>query len=424
LLSEVYSNKPNTEDEIKKMIDSTFGKIPGYSYEELFPYGIEPDTFKQLTNTFTPAWARNLILGMSADKTNKMFVDSWISESNRQWILYDMGKGPKPTDKSVIAGAKSIYLRKARTQFFSILGTPQYVESKPDGLYRDYYYSLVNEYQLKGKSLTEANDLAEADFQKYMQAETGSEFPIERLFVSSQDSVSYITPSQKAYDRIWENFPGLATKLRQVDPSVVGLMVADLPKEYSPQVNKFLNSTTARFPDGTMVNSALKTPALVEEEIEKSRFWSAYTTEKKRYNEAAKAAGYASYLSVSELKDKLRDYAENTLGKQSFAWFQEYQKSATTGNQAWIQTQGLATVVKDKEFMNKYGKTQFWQHAKAFVQYRGEYAAAYKDAPTGSKSKVKDAWVGYLASSYEMWDPVLQRMITRYFENDNLRENK
>jgi hypothetical protein len=424
LLSEVYSSKPNTEDEIKKMIDSTFGKIPGYSYEELFPYGIEPDTFKQLTNTFTPAWARNLILGMSADKTNKMFVDSWISESNRQWILYDMGKGPKPTDKSVIAGAKSIYLRKARTQFFSILGTPQYVESKPDGLYRDYYYSLVNEYQLKGKSLTEANDLAEVDFQKYMQAETGSEFPIERLFVSSQDSVSYITPSQKAYDRIWENFPGLATKLRQVDPSVVGLMVADLPKEYSPQVNKFLNSTTARFPDGTMVNSALKTPALVEEEIEKSRFWSAYTTEKKRYNEAAKAAGYASYLSVSKLKDKLRDYAENTLGKQSFAWFQEYQKSATTGNQAWIQTQGLATVVKDKEFMNKYGKTQFWQHAKAFVQYRGEYAAAYKDAPTGSKSKVKDDWVGYLASSYEMWDPVLQRMITRYFENDNLRENK
>jgi hypothetical protein len=423
-LSKIYSSKPNTEDEIKKMIDSTFGKIPGYSYEELFPYGIEPDTVKQLTNTFTPAWARNLIIGMSADKTNKMFVDSWISESNRQWILYDMGKGPKPTDKSVVAGAKSIYLRKARTQFFSILGTPQYVESRPDGLYRDYYYGLVNEYQLKGKNITEASKLAEEDFQKYMQAETGSEFPMERLFVSSQDSLTYITPSQKAYDRIWENFPGLATKLRQIDPSVIGLMVADLPKEYSPQVNKFLNSTMARFPDGTMVNSALKTPELVEEEIEKSRFWAAYTAQKKVYNEAAKAAGYKSYLSVPDLKEKLKDYAENTLGKDSFAWFQEYQKSATKGNQAWIQTQGLATVVKDKEFMNKYGKTQFWQHAKAFVQYRGEYVAAYKDAPTGTKGKVKDAWSEYLASSYDMWDPVLQRMITRYFENDNLRENK
>ena len=58
-LSKFYANKPNTEDEIKKMIDSTFGKIPGYSYDELFPYGIEPDTAKQITSTFTPAWARN-----------------------------------------------------------------------------------------------------------------------------------------------------------------------------------------------------------------------------------------------------------------------------------------------------------------------------------------------------------------------------
>jgi hypothetical protein len=423
-LSKFYANKPNTEDEIKTMIDSTFGNIPGYSYDELFPYGIEPDTGKQITSTFTPAWARNLIIGLSADETNKMYVDSKIAESNRQWILYDMGKGPKPTDKSIEAGARSIYLRKFRTQFFSIIGTPQYVETQPDSLYRDYYYGLVNEYQLKGKSSAEASKLAEIDFNKYMQAETGAQFPMERLFVDSQDSNTYITPSQKAFDRIWENFPGLATKLRQVDPSVIGLMVADLPKEYSPQVNKFLNSTTARFPDGTMVNQALKTPKLVEEEIEKSRYWAAYTAEKKRLNDAAKAAGYPSYLSVPELKDRLKDYAENNLGKGSFPWWQEYQKNATRGNQAWIQSQGLATIVKDKEFMSKFGKTQFWQHAKAFVQYRNEYAKAYKDAPTGTKGSVKDAWSAYLASSYDMWDPVLQRMITRYFENDNMRENK
>jgi hypothetical protein len=247
---------------------------------------------------------------------------------------------------------------------------------------------------------------------------------MERLFVSSQDSLSYITPSVKAYNRIWEDFPGLATTLRQVDPSVVGLMVADLPKEFSPQVNKFLNSTTARLPDGTMVNSALKTPQLVEEEIEKSRFWSAYTVEKNRLNKIAKDAGYTSYLSVPELKDSLRAYANESLGPASRAWYSEYQKSATKGNQAWIQSQGLFTVVQDKNFMNKFGKTQFWQHAKAFVQYRNEYAAAYADAPSGSKADVKDAWAKYLASSYNEWDPVLQRMITRYFENDNMRENK
>jgi hypothetical protein len=422
-LSNIYGSKPNDEDEIKNLIDSTFGKIPGYSYDELFPFGIEPDTGTQLKNTFTPAWARNLAMGLKPDMTNKMFVDSWISESNRQWILYDMGKGPKPTEKSVMFGAKSIYMRKFRTQFFSLIGTPQYVESKPDSLYDDYYFSLVNTYQMQGKNIIEANDLAEKDFQAHMQAETGSEFPMDRRFVSAQDSVTYITPSQKAYDRIWDKFPGLTTKLRQIDPSVIGLMVADLPKDYSPQVNKFLKSTTARFPDGTPVNSALKTPQLVEEEIEKSRFWAAYTAEKKRLNDAAVDAQYKSYANVPELKERLRDYALNTLGKGSFAWLQEYKKNATQGNQAQIQAQGLYTIVNDEKFMRKYGKTQFWQHAKGFVDLRNKYAITYRDAPTGTKGDVKDNWIAYLQESIDLWDPTLQRIITRYFENDNLKES-
>jgi len=423
-LSKVYGGKPGTEEEVAKLMNKTFGKIPGYSYEELFPYGIEPNTGKQLTNTFTPAWARNLKTYLSPDKTDKMFVDSWISEANRQAILYDMGKGPAPTEKSIMNGARDIYFRKFRTQFFSLLGTPQYVESRPDSLYQDYFFSLVNNNTAQGMSSTEAYKKAGEDFQAHMTKMTGKAFPMDRLFVSSQDTPSYITPSVKAYNRIWEDFPNLATSLRQVDPSVVGLMVADLPKEYSPQVNKFLNSTTARFPDGTMVNSALKTPQLVEEEIEKSRFWAAYTTEKNRLNKAAKDAGYSSYLSVPELKDRLRAYANETLGPASRAWFTEYQKGATKGNQAWIQAQGLYTVVNNKEFMDKFGKTQFWQHAKAFVNYRDSYAKAYADAPTGSKQVIKDKWAEYLASTYEMWDPTIQRMITRYFENDNMRENK
>lgn len=424
LLSKVYSGKPNTEDEIKKAIDKTIGKIPGYSYEEMFPYGIEPNPAKQVLNTFTPAWARNLKTFVNPDMTNKMFVDSWISESNRQWILFDMKKGPQPTEKSVMDGARDIYLRKFRTQFFSLLGTPQYVDSRPDSVYQDYYFMLVNNNVAKGMSSTEASAKAEKQFQSHMQKTTGAKFPMERMFVSSQDSISYITPSVQAYNRIWEDFPGLSTSLRQVDPSVVGLMVADLPKEYSPQVNKFLNSTTARLPDGTMVNTALKTPQLVEEEIEKSRFWSAYTTEKNRLNKIAKDAGYTSYLGVQELKDALKSYAVDTLGPASRAWFVEYQKGATKGNQAWVQSQGLFTVVQDKKFMDRYGKTQFWQHAKAFVQYRNDYARAYADAPTGTKAAVKDAWAAYLASTYEQWDPTLQRMMTRYFENDNMRENK
>ena len=434
-LSSIYGNKPNDEDQIKSAVNKTFGKIPGYSYEELFPYGIEQSTTNQLYNTFTPAWARNLRQFVSPDKTNKMFVDSWISEGNRQWAVYEMKKdadptfkGAMPTPDSIMAGAKNIYLRKFRTQMFSILGSPQVVESRPDRMYQDIFYNYYNANIAKGQKADDAWKNAESKFQAQMLAENGAKFPMERLFVSSQDSVSYITPSAKAYNRIWEDFPGLATTLRQVDPSVVGLMVADLPKEYSPQVNRFLNSTTARLPDGTPVNSALKTPQLVEEEIEKSRFWAAYTAEKKRLNKFATDAEYASYLSVPELKDALKDYAVNSLGKASPVWFKEYEKGATTGNQAALQARGLYTVVNDEKFMNKFGKTQFWQHAKAFVTYRNQYAKAYADAPSGdgrgTKSYIAAEWQNYMASTLEMWDPTLRKMIDRYFENDNLRESR
>lgn len=434
-LSAILGGKPNSSDEIKKAIDSTIGKIPGYSYDELFPYGIEQSTTNVAYNTFTPAWARNLRQAISPDLTNKMFVDSWISESNRQWIVYDMMKdknpnysGPAPTPESIMDGAKNIYLRKFRTQMFSILGTPQVVESRPDKVYQDYFFKVYNTNIAKGQSDSDAWKNAETEFQAHMLKATGAKFPMDRLFVSSQDSIAYIQPSQKAYERIWQDFPELASKLRQVDPSVVNLMVADLPKEYSPQVNRFLNSTTATLPDGTYVNERLKTPALVEQEIEVSRFWAAYTAKKKEFNKIATDAKYASYLSVPELKDALKDYAVNVLGKASPAWFNEYDKGISRGNQAQLQAKGLFTAVSDPQFMAKFGKTQFWQHAKAFVTYRNDYAKAYAVAPSGNnrgqKGYIAAQWQAYLATTRDLWDPTLGKMIDRYFENDNLKESR
>jgi hypothetical protein len=70
--------------------------------------------------------------------------------------------------------------------------------------------------------------------------------------------------------------------------------------------------------------------------------------------------------------------------------------------------------------MNKYGKTQFWQHAKAFVEYRDSFAKVRADAPSGYKTKVEEAWQNYLEESLTLWDPTLQKMITRYYSNDKL----
>jgi len=420
-VNRILNGKPDSADEIKTLIDKTIGKIPGYSYNELFPFGVEPSVKTQLTKTFTPAWARNLMTAVNKSKTDEMWMDSLISVANKQATLYDMKIGPKPTEKSIEKETKDIYLRKFRTQFFSLLGSAQYVEARPDSLFNDYYIMLLDKYKAQGKSDVEAQGFATDEFQSHM-AVFGSEFPMDRLFVSSRDKNAYITPSQKAYDRIWNDYSGLAKELESISPQVVGLLTADLPKEYSPQVNKFLNDPNTTLPGGTILNTQIKTPEMVEVELTKSRYWKAYTDYKNQLNDAAKEAGYASYLSIPELKDALKQYATTTLKAGSEPWYNEYMQSISKGDAAWSQARGLQKAVDNKKWMNEFGNTQFWTHAKSFLEYRDSYVKAYKDTPVGSKNKIQEQWVGYLESTLNLWDPVLQKIINRYFQNDNLKE--
>lgn len=432
-IGRALSWKVSTEDNIKKAIDETVGKIPGYSYSELFPFGIEPDLKTQLGRTFTPTWARSLVTAFNKSTTDEMWVNSLLSEYTRQMIVYEMKLGPEPTEDSVRKGAESIYLRKFRTQFFSLLGTPQYVESRPDALYSDYYFMLLDKYKAKtdpktGKPLTEmqASTMAEDEFQKQMRLAGGADFPMDRLYGSSREKATYFPPSQKAYSRVYEDFPGLASQLERIDPSLVGLITADLPRDYNIQVSKFLNDPNTTLPGGTILNSQLKTPQMVEDELTKSRLWKAYTTYKDELNTAAKKAGYKSYLGVPEAVDALRDYATTTLGSVSTPWFVEYGGGGAAKDSAFVQSVGLKTIVNDKAFMKKFGNTQFWVHAKAFIEYRESFGKARLDAPSGTKGQLEEQWKIYLEETLSLWDPTLQKIITRYYGNDtlNIKEPK
>lgn len=422
--------KPNSNQVVKDVIDSTIGKIPNYSYDELFPFGIETNIAKQAKTTFTPAWARNLQTAFSKSETDSMWMQSYASESNRQWILYEMELGPKPTEKSVLKGTESIFLRKARTQFFSLFGSPQFVDTLPDSVYKDYYYTRLNKYKAsvdpetkKPFTQKKALALAEADFQSQMSLAGGEGFPMDRLFLSAKGQVAKIPANQAAYDRVWSDFSGLAKELENLDPSTVALITADLPIGYTAQVNKFLQDPNTTLPGGTTLNEKLRTPKQIEEELEKTRVWKAYSDYKTQLNDAAKKAGYASYRSVPGLVDAMSNYAD-TLTDYSEVWGNEFRKNARTGDSAWVQSQGLYKVVNNKEFMKKFGKTQFWEHAKAFLSYRDSVAKAYQDAPVGTKTQVQDQWTKYLEDNLDLWDPVMQKLISRYFVNDNLRENK
>ena len=423
-LGQVLALKPGNDEILRKSINETLGKLPGYSYEELFPYGLETDLGKAATQAFTPAWARNFLLYLNGDDSKKEWVDSYTSEWNYQMALYDMGLGKKPTDKSVTSEAKKKFLEKAAWQFGSPIGSPAVIDSRPDSIFSTYFRNAVDKYKAQGMSDRDAKAAAEVELNTQVLAfGAKNPFPMERLYYGAKrrPKAAYVIPTAEGYKRVWEEFSGLARNLAEKDKNLVGLITADLAGEKAdPNISRILNKPGATLPDGTTLNLPLKSVADVEIDIEVSRVWKAYSAYKADLNKLAKEKGYASYASVEVLRDALSNYSAQ-LGEFSPDWKYEYNLRKSE-NVAFKYAWGLTKIVNNEAFMKKHGNTPFWTDAAAMMKYRDDYAKLLKDAPDGSKTYVKNAWTQYVESVIDKMDPKLANLFDRYFLNDQLTE--
>lgn len=432
----LYNAKKGSNKEVKKLIDNSIGRIPGYSYDELFPYGVETEglaggAVRNAQRAVTPGWlpALRKYLLPNGDGTID-WINSVTSEFQYQQMLYDANLGPAPTTDSVLKQTKKNYLNKFEWQFGSIIGTPAYVETKPANIFKDFFNAKATAYVAQGKSRTEAADLAEKDVNTMLRLPKGS-IKKDVLQIKAVSKSIYAPNSQETIDRIWVNHSGLAKQLELLEPggSLVGLMTADIPYGVDVQAGKFLSDPNKALPGGDILNKPAKSIEKMQRDLEVSRSWKAYSDLKNQYDVAAKEAGYASYRSIPQVLDELKKYAI-TLGKASPEWNAAYIKSAS-GDNAAVQAMGMQTVLNNKSYMEQFGNTSFWQSVKGFIKYRDDYANLYADAPSGYKGVVQNAWVDYLARTRNDWDPALGNLIDRYFLNDNLkntniksRENK
>lgn len=435
-ISMVYADKPNAEKTLRSLIDKSLGKIPGFSYDELFPFGIQKPKDQAFT-AFTPSWARDLALAFNADEDNLRWREAIENEAQRLNIMAEMGLRPLPTYEEIKEGAKANYRRRAFNKFFSIIGTPQVLGQYGVGLYEDYFQMLVdiNTAQAqtikdpveRNRALANVVNEAEKQFQAQVRIADNVDFPMDRLFANVRSKTAYFPPSVEAYERIYEDFAGLARFLESKAPETVGLLAADLPYDYNGQIAKFLNDPNATLPGGTKLNSLIKTREQVETELELSRFWGAYTSKVKSLNEAARKAGYSSYRSVEELVAEKDRFVKEVLGPASPKWLFDYTEGADRGDKAFVWANAMKTITQDKNdgtknrFMKKFGDSQFWVHTKAFVELREKYAKAYEDVEKGYKGQVQQLWRNRIQETLDLWDPTLQKIITRYFENDNLK---
>lgn len=425
-MGQVLALKPGNDKLLKEAIDKTFGKLPGYSYQELFPYGVESDLGKAATQAFTPAWARNAILWLTGDDSKKEWSDTFTSEWNYQMALYEMGLGKAPTEELVAKQASKKFREKFLWQFGSPLGTPAVVDMRPDSIFSTYFRAATNKYKAQGLSDRAAKDAAEKDLNERIAILGAKEkFPMERLYFGAKrrQKSAYVVPTAEGYSRVWEEFSGLAKELALKDKDLVGLITLDLSGNTTdPNISRILNRPGTTLPDGTTLNLPLKSVADVERDIEVGRVWKAYSAYKRDLNEAARKKGYASYASVPVLREALKSYAAQ-LGEFSPNWKYVYDKRATE-DVAYKYAYGLTKIVKDDAFMAKHGNTQLWTDVTAIMKYRDDYVKLYQDAPAGYKSVVQNYWRDYINSIVDVVDPKLGDLIDRYFENDKLTEVK
>jgi nitroreductase len=420
----IVSYKPEASTMVREAIDKTFGKIPGYSYEDLFPYGINPDLGDAAIRTFTPAWARNAIQWISGDIGDKEWLDTYASEWNYQMALYEMGIGKEPTEKLVAKQTSKKFREKFLWQFASPLGSPAVIDMRPDSIFSTYYRAAYEKYKAANMSDEDASKAALNDLNERAGVLGATQpFNKDRLYFGAKlkPKATYVVPTVEGYSRVWEDNAGLAKKLGEFDKNLIGLMTADLiGSESDPNISRILNKPGTRLPDGTTLNLPLKSIKDVENDIEVSKVWDAYVSYKDLLNKLAKEKKYASYASVPELREALQEYAKE-LSAYSPAWGRVY-KNRVSQDSSYKYAWGLTQILNDKKFMEQHGNSQFWVHAKAMMKYRDDYAKLYKDAPSGAKSAVQNAWTDYVESVIDLLDPNLADIFDRYFLNDKLTE--
>lgn len=424
LAGSIVSLKPESSTLMREAIDKTFGKIPGYSYEDLFPYGVNPDLGDAAIRTFTPAWGRNALMWLTGDEGDREWLTTYASEWNYQMALYEMGIGKEPTEAIVKKNASKKFREKFLWQFGSPLGSPAVVDMRPDSIFSTYYNAAFEKYKAQNMTDAEASDLAMAEMNAHAAVLGATkDFNAERLYFGAKlrPKAAYTVATPEGYSRIWEENRGLANKLGEFDRNLIGLMTADLIGSASdPNISRILNKPGTKLPDGTPLNLPLNTIKDVENDIEVSRVWDAYTNYKDQLNKLAKEKGYASYASVDVLQKALQKYAED-LSKYSPAWGRVY-KNGIRQDSAYKYAWGLTQILNDEKFMSKHGNSQFWVHTKAMMKYRDDYAKLLKDAPDGYKTAVRNAWTDYVESVIDLLDPNLADIFDRYFLKDQLKE--
>jgi hypothetical protein len=410
LVSDIYKKKPEMEDLMKSWL--------GSNYDVLFPYGPQTDW----TSSLVPRWAKDAWFYLNGPDGSADFLNSYKDVHNYYMILDDMKIMKYPGQETIYRDTRKNFLVKASWSFGSILGAPAKVDTNPTALYEDAYNLLVNKYRLIANNEKTARELAGQEF----TAKMGANFPLDRITFSGSSARAYVQPNYESYKRVFKDNTGLAEKLAMQSPELVGLLGLDVDmnkEEFNLSVLRILNDPNTRLPDGSPLNDAKLTVKQEEEKRQINRAWAMYNQVTDILNTQAKNIDGKSLRSHPELLEARRQVAKAYIRKESESWWTEYNDSVR-GDKSFRYAYGLNQIVNNEAWMKKYGNTQLWKDATEFMAIRNTVVGIYQDMPDRSarKSDTKKNYIAFIDERMKTWHPKLQDLITRYFEEDTMKD--
>ena len=408
--AKVFQWKPDSEDLMKQYL--------GSYYDVIFPYG--PQT--SLGMAVAPRWANDLWNYANGPESKKDFLDSYKDVHNYYRTLDEMKILKYPGDAAIRKATQENFLVKFGWSFNSLFGVPAKADTRPMKLYEDAYGLLVNKYQSQGIDITQAKELAGAEF----LSKVGTDFPLDRITFKGSASNAYIQPTSKAYNRVFVENEKLAAELATVDPALVGLLTADLdqnPKDFNLSVYRKLQDPDTKLPGGKLLNDMQITPKEEERRRNVNRVWSLYNQVTDILEQKAQDADKKSLRSHPELLAARKEIASTLFRKESEDWWKEYNDPAR-GDKSFNYAYALNKVASDEAFMKKYGKTKFWSDVSDYLAIRNSIVDIYQDFPANDprKSKLKKSYNATLDTFIPTWHPRLQDIIKRYFEEDTMKD--
>jgi hypothetical protein len=336
-------------------------------------------------------------------------------------VLDEMGIAKYPGDKAVNRATRDLYAVKSGWSFASIFGVPAKVDNRPMQIFEDLYGALVNKYVTKGETYATAKELAGAE----MLAKVGPNFPLDRVTFKGSTASTYIQPTAEGYNRVFKDNEKLVKTLSEQNLELVGLLTLDIDptkEDFNLSVYRILQDPNTKI-NKKLLNEIMITPE--EEEIRRksNRAWTLYNQVTETLEKVALDRDGKALRSHPDLVQARQDIAKNQIRKESENWWTEYNDSIR-GDKSFRYAYGLNTIVNNKEFMAKHGKTKLWDDINDFLTIRNTVVSVYQSMPDRSpnKSAIKRNYLDFLDSQMKTWHPKLQELIKRNFIEDTMKD--